>query len=731
MDPRNDNLYKSFLEKTFSGIVFTVERSVFSILVTGDEFLKLTGFSRKELLDKSFADMPSSLFHPNTIQFFEQVLITKQTAIIPPFSMRSPRNPSVLQLSGSINPVLNAAGEVEHLLYCATKTEGSIMHLIDQAPFGMGILRGKDLIVESANTMLIELWGKSEAVVGLPLAAALPELQGQHILKLLEDVYTWGEPLVGNEVQAVLMRNGNLENAYFNFVHQPIKDQNGVTNGVMIVAAEVTQLVQVKRKLEESVANFQNVVMNTHYGLLVVKGKTWTVEIANQPMLDLWGKTATEVMGVPLMKIFPEFIGQPFPEHIREVFETGQSFVQPEDVFYYQTADGISKKYVSYFYDPMLDADGIVYGVIVGAEDITTRVENRLKTERAEEMLRIAIESANLGTWHFHTTSKRLVVSDRLKELFGYFHDEEMTYESFARQITEEYRPIVLHTFRESMAKGEQFSVEFSIVDRHDQKIRWMRVTGKIYRDQGGLPIRISGILMEITEHKQDEIRKNDFIAMVSHELKTPLTSLKVYVQLLNLKAKTSGDLFTVKSLGKVEGQVNKMNNMIRSFLDLSRLEAGKIYLEYEEFTIEKLIAEIVEEVSLTDKSHTILFSTCKPLSVYADREKIGQVINNLLGNAIKYSRPNTMVTIRCEQVGEMVQVSIEDEGIGIAKADQPKLFSRFYRIQNQELKTVSGFGIGLYLSAEIIQLHEGKIWIESDEGKGAVFYFTLPLLNK
>ncbi|MBG6234270.1 PAS domain S-box-containing protein [Pedobacter sp. CAN_A7] len=731
MDPRNDNLYKSLLEKTFSGIVFTVERSVFSIFVAGDEFLKLSGFTRNELLDKSFADMPSSLFHPTTFQFFEQVIATKQTAIIPPFFMLSPRNPSVLQLSGSINPVLNAAGEVDFLLYCASKTEVSMMHLIDQAPFGMGILRGKDLTVESANTMLIELWGKSEAVVGLPLAAALPELQGQHILKLLEDVYTWGEPLVGNEVQAVLMRNGNLENAYFNFVHQPIKDQNGVTNGVMIVAAEVTQLVQVKRKLEESVANFQNVVMNTHYGLLVVKGKSWTVEIANQPMLHLWGKTATEVMGIPLMKIFPEFIGQPFPEHIREVFETGQSFVQPEDVFYYQTADGISKKYVSYFYDPMLDAEGNVYGVIVGAEDITIRVENRLKTERAEEMLRIAIESANLGTWHFHTTSKRLVVSDRLKELFGYFHDEEMTYESFARQITEEYRPIVLHAFRESMAKGEQFSVEFSIVDRHDQKIRWMRVTGKIYRDQGGLPIRISGILMEITEHKQDEIRKNDFIAMVSHELKTPLTSLKVYVQLLNLKAKNSGDHFTVKSLGKVEGQVNKMNNMIRSFLDLSRLEAGKIYLEYEEFTIEKLIAEIVEEVSLTDKSHTILFSTCKPLSVYADREKIGQVINNLLGNAIKYSRPNTMVTIRCEQVGEMVQVSIEDEGIGIAKADQPKLFSRFYRIQNQELKTVSGFGIGLYLSAEIIQLHEGKIWIESDEGKGAVFYFTLPLLKK
>jgi len=730
MSPQNDSFYKSLLEKTFNGLVFKVEGSLFSILIAGDEFLRLTGVSREELLGKTLAEVPGGLFHAATTATFETILKDKQPAEIQSFSMHPQGGHFTVQATASVTPILDEAGDVGCLLYSATITDGGLMQLIDQAPFGMGILRGKELVVESVNTMLLELWGKSEAIVGLPLAKALPEFQGQRILKLLEDVYTWGEPLVGNEVQAMLVRNGNLENAYFNFVHQPIKDQTGHTNGVMIVAAEVTQLVQVKKKLEESVANFQNVVMNTHYGLLVVKGKTWTVEIANQPMLDLWGKAKNEVMGKPLMKIFPEFIGQPFPEHIREVFETGKSFVQPEDVFYYQSKDGVAKKYVSYFYDPMLNADGNVYGVIVGAEDITTRVENRLKTERAEEMLRIAIESANLGTWHFDPKVKRLVVSNRLKELFGYMPYEEMTFETFVKQITDEYRPIVIQEFRNSIANGEHFNVDFSILGYQDRNIRWMRATGKIYRDQLGVPLRISGILMEITEHKQDEIRKNDFIAMVSHELKTPLTSLKAYVQLLNMKAKISGDLFTVKSLGKVEGQVNKMNNMIRSFLDLSRLEAGKIYLEQEEFTIDKLVAEIVEEVMLTDKSHTILFSNCKPFIIYGDRDKIGQVVNNLVGNAIKYSRPNTTVTIRCEASEGMVQISIKDEGIGIAKEDQSKLFGRFYRIQNQELKTVSGFGIGLYLSAEIIKLHHGEIWVESEEGQGAVFHFTLPLAS-
>lgn len=226
---------------------------------------------------------------------------------------------------------------------------------------------------------------------------------------------------------------------------------------------------------------------------------------------------------------------------------------------------------------------------------------------------------------------------------------------------------------------------------------------------------------------KVDEIRKNDFIAMVSHELKTPLTSLKAYVQLLRIKARNSRDTFTTNALSKADAQVNKMDKMIRSFLDISRLESGQIFLEKEVFTIDQLLSEVVEEVSLTDKTHSILFSACKPLKVHGDREKIGQVINNLLSNAMKYSSHYSKVTVRCEQVGSEVHISVIDEGVGLAKADIEKLFSRFYRVKNMQVKTVSGFGIGLYLSAEIIKKHGGKIWVESEENVGSVFSFSLP----
>ncbi len=739
MNPQNETLFQTFLEKTHNGLVFKVENLSFIIIAAGDEYLSMTGLKRDAVIGKEIAELPVSLFHSSTRKVLEGILQHKQEDSIVSYFLKPVLNRPEVQVSATITPVLNDQNEVAYLLYSVVdisiymdRAEKKVdrdyfMQLMDQAPVGICIMRGRELVIESANSMMLELLGKSESILNLPLHIALPELEDQPFLKLLADVYTWGEALVGNEAKVLLIRNSTLETTYFNFVYQPIKDKLGVTNGIMMVAAEVTALVLVKQQLEESVANFKSVVMNAHYALLVLKGKDWVVEIANQPMLNLWDKQKAEVLGLPLMKILPELVGQPFPEHLRRVTESAKSYAINEEVFYYNTPGGIKKKYVSFFYDPMLDLDGNVKGIIVGAEDITERVENRLKTERAEEMLRIAIESANLGTWNYDPQSKRLTVSPRLKELFGYQADEEMNYNSVMSQVTDEYRYMLLRAIQSSVSHGEQFNLEFSIKGSSDRKLRWMRATGRIYRDNEGIPVRFSGILMEITEHKQDEIRKNDFIAMVSHELKTPLTSLKAYVQLLGFKAKQSGDMFTIKSLNKVEGQVNKMNNMIRSFLDLSRLEAGKLNLVKERFYLDALIREVVEEILLIDKSHPVSFADCESLEVYADREKIGQVINNLMSNAIKYSPPGTKVKIGCELKSGMAQVWVSDQGVGISKKDTEKLFSRFYRVENTPLKTVSGFGIGLYLSAEIVQRHNGSIWVDSEEGKGSTFYFSLP----
>jgi two-component system sensor histidine kinase VicK len=254
-----------------------------------------------------------------------------------------------------------------------------------------------------------------------------------------------------------------------------------------------------------------------------------------------------------------------------------------------------------------------------------------------------------------------------------------------------------------------------------------VRAKGKaLFNDKQ--PVRLSGVLHDVTEQKKDEQRKNDFIGIVSHELKTPLTSLKALLQVATLKLKTSNDTFLQGAINKANTQVKKMETMISGFLDISRLESGKMQIEKTGFNLQELISEIIKETELTISSHQINFTPCGPVLINADYDKIGSVITNLLSNAIKYSPKGKTVDVGCEIAGNSVQVSVKDKGIGIKEEDREKLFERYYRVETSNTRHISGFGIGLYLSAEIIERHGGKIWVESSENEGSTFRFTLPV---
>lgn len=247
-------------------------------------------------------------------------------------------------------------------------------------------------------------------------------------------------------------------------------------------------------------------------------------------------------------------------------------------------------------------------------------------------------------------------------------------------------------------------------------------------RDWNGEIIGVSEIARDISEKKQDELRKSDFIGMVSHELKTPLTSLTALIQVLDKKLQTSDDNFVTTALGKANQQVKKMGKMINGFLNISRLESGKLIIDKHPFDMKELINEAVSETELTISSHQILVETCPTLVINADRDKIASVLSNLISNAVKYSPKGKTITVKCDIVGNSAVFSVKDEGMGIKPQDINQLFERYYRVNTEHTRHISGFGIGLYLSAEIIQRHDGNIWVESEKGVGSTFYFSLPL---
>lgn len=240
-------------------------------------------------------------------------------------------------------------------------------------------------------------------------------------------------------------------------------------------------------------------------------------------------------------------------------------------------------------------------------------------------------------------------------------------------------------------------------------------------------------ILEDITEIRRLEELKSDFISTVSHELRTPLTSIKGYASLL-LNPKGQFDEETRKKYVKIiDRHSEQLTKLIDNLLDVSRLEAGHLHLALKPVNLNNLLTKVLVNLEPQTSQHQIENKLPKDLpQIVADPDRIEQVLTNLITNAIKYSAPHTTITISGKVEKDRVVVSVEDKGIGIPQKELPHLFDRFHRVDRRLARETEGTGLGLYIAKNLIELHHGEIWVESEVGKGSKFSFSLPLsLNK
>jgi PAS domain S-box-containing protein len=263
-------------------------------------------------------------------------------------------------------------------------------------------------------------------------------------------------------------------------------------------------------------------------------------------------------------------------------------------------------------------------------------------------------------------------------------------------------------------------------------KIMQVSLTVSPIKDSNGKIIGASKIARDITDKFEYEKRRDEFISTASHELKTPLTSQKAFGELLEQTIVKKGYDDLLPYIQRINKQTDKLKKLIEDLLELSRIQSGRLLMEYKKFKIDDLIQETVANTQLTTKHKIILEGESKNF-VKGDRERLGQVITNLLSNAIKYSPQSKKVRIEIKNVKDYVQICIQDYGIGIDKDFHQRIFERFFRVTGHDEKTFPGMGIGLHVSQEIIKRHNGDIWVESTKGKGSKFYFTVPLhrINK
>ncbi len=232
----------------------------------------------------------------------------------------------------------------------------------------------------------------------------------------------------------------------------------------------------------------------------------------------------------------------------------------------------------------------------------------------------------------------------------------------------------------------------------------------------------------DITKRKELERQKDEFIGMASHELKTPVTSMKSYTQVLKRKFEKQGDVFAAESLGKIDTQINKLTTLITDLLDVTRANTGNPDLRREKFDLDTLAREVVENMQFTTQKHTIEIAGNSRVSITADRDRTSQVLINFLSNAIKYSPHSNKIVVHLTRNKQEIVVGVQDYGIGIPPDKLDQIFDRFVRVSAPYMETFAGLGLGLYISSQIITRQGGRIWVESKEKKGSTFYFSLPL---
>ncbi|WP_448701647.1 ATP-binding protein [Mucilaginibacter sp. AW1-3] len=347
------------------------------------------------------------------------------------------------------------------------------------------------------------------------------------------------------------------------------------------------------------------------------------------------------------------------------------------------------------------------------------------KMHQRDMLFKALVEKSTEGITMHNAEGVRIYCSPSVEAILGYTLDElarhqpwELSHESEVLYAKEQFYRLASHP-------GKTVIMLHRVKHKNGKWI-WLesRLTNLLHEPMVNA---IISNFTDVTDRVNLEKQREDFIGVASHELKTPLTSLKAFTQVLENRFRGSTDTSSHEIITKIDHQVNRIVRMINDMLDVSSLQAGAVNFNIAKFDLNDLVVEISQSLQHTTKKHRIDVNLDPVAAVPGDRERIGQVVNNFITNAIKYSPDESVISITSKVEEEQVTISVQDYGIGIPKDEQKSIFEKFYRVGNSQ-KAFQGLGLGLFICYQIIELHKGKIGVISEPGKGSTFWFSLPL---
>lgn len=357
-------------------------------------------------------------------------------------------------------------------------------------------------------------------------------------------------------------------------------------------------------------------------------------------------------------------------------------------------------------------------GVVV---DVTERKEAELALKESGELFRFLADAIPHKLWTANPEGQATYYNRGWYDYTGISDFRELR-EKVWDILHPDDREKAAIAWPQAMKSGEGMALQHRFL-RHDGEYRWHLSRYSAHRDADGRIQLWVGTSTDIHEQKENEQRKDEFLSIASHELKTPLTSIKAFNQLMK-RAKEEAQLREFND--KSSQHIYRLERLINDLLDVTKINAGKMAYTSEPFIFSQLLQDSIRNMQYT-ATHDIVLESAPEITYTGDRLRLEQVINNFLTNAAKYSPEGTRILVNGRVEENSIVVSVQDFGIGIAPENLDKLFDRYYRVDNTAMR-FEGLGLGLFIASEILKRHQGSFWIESELGKGSTFYFRLPL---
>ncbi len=658
----------------------------------------------------------------------------------------------------------------------AEESERTLRSFLMQAPFAICILRGTGFFIEAANSHMLRLWDRTaEEVEGKSLFTALPEAGGQEYEEILANVLLEGKPFQANEVPVRLRGNGLLSNGFLNLSYECLRDLRGHITGIICIAVEVTELVLIRKAVEQNKETLD---------LAMEIGKLGNYNVNLQNGRATYSPKIREWFGMPEQEAtMDDILSRVYQEDQQEVNQAIQSSLEQinngyHDVTYRMSLPGSGQYRYLRSVGKVQNRDGVSTNIIGIIQDVTQEVESRHSLEKSEETLQSAVELAELATWVIELPSFRILFSARLREWLGiYNHVHDL---GDLPLVKDNDRSRITEVLRKSVEPGGNgiFDATFTIVNPKTGQQRIVHAAGITSYDAVGKAVSISGIVQDITIQKQmqlalenevrlrteelavvveelrytnleltssnnlliksnEELQQYAFVA--SHDLQEPIRKMRMFATKL-----LSGESHTPEMnrtlLQKIDGSAKRMSLLINDLLEFSRLlKSDKLLIPVD---LQEIVANVVNDFELLIEDKKAEITVGHLPRIEAVKLQMNQLFYNLINNAIKFSKPDVSPslwidseTVSHTEVSRYISkpllfteyhhITVKDNGIGFEEQYSEQIFEVFKRLNN--LAIYPGSGIGLAMCKRIAENHQGVLFADSRLGKGSVFHLFLP----